>query len=100
MTNQRAKRGAPSGKCERCHRQVNRLERDHTIPLWAGGSNDTSNLRWLCHECHRQKTTREFRSPSFQSRRRTLRYTGGSHHPVWRTIFILLIVAVVVAMIV
>ena len=31
-------------------------EVDHTTPLWRGGSNDISNLRALCRNCHGCKT--------------------------------------------
>lgn len=32
---------------------------DHEVPLEQGGSNDDSNLRPLCDECHKAKTARE-----------------------------------------
>jgi 5-methylcytosine-specific restriction protein A len=32
---------------------------DHRIPLAEGGTDDASNLQWLCVDCHRQKTERE-----------------------------------------
>jgi len=35
------------------------MELDHIVPLWAGGSNEVSNLQWLCVPCHRDKTARE-----------------------------------------
>ena len=34
-------------------------EVDHDTPLEQGGSNDLSNLRGLCKECHAEKTKRE-----------------------------------------
>lgn len=32
---------------------------DHEVPLEQGGSNEDSNLRPLCDECHKAKTARE-----------------------------------------
>jgi 5-methylcytosine-specific restriction endonuclease McrA len=34
-------------------------EVDHETPLEQGGSNDLSNLRGLCRECHAEKTKQE-----------------------------------------
>lgn len=34
------------------------LEVDHIIPVSLGGTGDQSNLRGLCHECHRRATAR------------------------------------------
>lgn len=31
-------------------------ELDHILPIFKGGSNDSSNLQMLCGECHRKKT--------------------------------------------
>src|SRR5882757_8374357 len=42
--------------CARSWRQGFHL--DHRIARNAGGSNDASNLHWLCHGCHR-KTVKE-----------------------------------------
>jgi 5-methylcytosine-specific restriction endonuclease McrA len=36
-----------------------RLEVDHEVPLWAGGTNDLSNLRAVCRPCHKAKTAAE-----------------------------------------
>ncbi|CAB4163493.1 McrA Restriction endonuclease [uncultured Caudovirales phage] len=36
-------------------------EVDHDTPLEQGGSNDLSNLRGLCRECHAEKTKQEAR---------------------------------------
>lgn len=60
------RRGAPSGRCARCGKWTQRLERDHITPLWAGGSNDTANLQDLCRPCHRTKTSREQSSASYR----------------------------------
>lgn len=32
---------------------------DHVIPVWQGGSNDLSNRRGACANCHRIKSQRE-----------------------------------------
>lgn len=48
--------------CQICRRVTDRAgegQVDHRIPLAAGGTDDASNLQWLCVECHRQKTERE-----------------------------------------
>ncbi len=45
-----------------CHNERNlggQWELDHIIPLFAQGSNDVSNLRILCPNCHRLKTQQE-----------------------------------------
>lgn len=34
-------------------------ELDHIVPVFRGGSNDDSNLQWLCTECHREKTAQD-----------------------------------------
>lgn len=34
-------------------------EVDHVVPLWAGGSEDDSNLAGLCSACHRAKSAKE-----------------------------------------
>ena len=35
------------------------LEVEHAVPLHNGGSNELDNLRLLCRNCHRSKTTVE-----------------------------------------
>jgi 5-methylcytosine-specific restriction endonuclease McrA len=38
---------------------TSRLELEHTVPLSEGGTNDDSNLKLVCHDCHKIKTTSE-----------------------------------------
>lgn len=50
------------GLCQECRRKG--LARpgylvDHTIPLWAGGSDEDTNKQLLCKPCHDAKTARE-----------------------------------------
>lgn len=33
---------------------------DHIVPLGRGGSDDDSNIRCLCANCHRARTTEQF----------------------------------------
>ena len=35
------------------------LELDHILPFECGGSDNESNLQWLCHSCHASKTKTE-----------------------------------------
>lgn len=46
-------------ECVDCGRISTRHEVDHDIPLEQGGSNDTSNLKLRCVECHQAKTKAE-----------------------------------------
>jgi 5-methylcytosine-specific restriction protein A len=46
--------------CQSCGRITEDGECDHIVPISLGGSDDMSNLQWLCKEpCHREKTARE-----------------------------------------
>lgn len=38
-------------------------ECDHIIPKAAGGTDDDSNLQWICTEYHREKTAHESSNP-------------------------------------
>ncbi len=33
---------------------------DHIVPLTKGGSDEDSNIRCLCAECHQDRTTEQF----------------------------------------
>lgn len=50
--------------CRACGRVTDKGEGevDHRIPLALGGSEEWSNLQWLCHECHQKKTQQEKRA--------------------------------------
>jgi 5-methylcytosine-specific restriction endonuclease McrA len=41
--------------CQICHRKLpaDQLIIDHIIPISFGGTNDESNLRTVCRECHK-----------------------------------------------
>jgi HNH endonuclease len=44
-------------QCVRCGQADARLlDRDHIVPRAEGGSDEPSNLQWLCCNCHRLKT--------------------------------------------
>lgn len=47
--------------CRACGRVTDKCEGevDHRTPLAQGGSDEPSNLQWLCIECHKLKTARE-----------------------------------------
>lgn len=51
-------------RCDECRESgAVRLadEVDHRTPLWAGGTNDESNLQAINRDCHQRKTAREAR---------------------------------------
>lgn len=46
-------------KCKQCNTILDySYEVDHIVPLYQGGSNDTTNLQALCRNCHGRKTLR------------------------------------------
>ena len=50
------------GKCNLCHltfKSEDKIERDHTIPLQAGGMNTIDNLQLLHRHCHDYKTKQD-----------------------------------------
>jgi hypothetical protein len=57
---------AVCGKCG----SKNRLEMHHLFPVCLGGTNDDSNLIWLCHNCHEKQST------YFRNRLRVLKKQG------------------------
>lgn len=47
-------------RCLMCHNLLDySYEIDHNVPLFAGGTNDISNLHALCRNCHGKKTILE-----------------------------------------
>lgn len=46
--------------CQKCGRVTQEGDVDHRIPLARGGTDDQSNLQYLCRSpCHADKTARE-----------------------------------------
>jgi 5-methylcytosine-specific restriction endonuclease McrA len=43
------------GICVRCSEASEKLEKDHIIPIYQGGSNSIRNIQPLCGRCNRQK---------------------------------------------
>lgn len=54
----KSQRIAAGDRCARCG-SAERLELDHIVPLWNGGTNDPDNLQLLCYTCHKLKTSDE-----------------------------------------
>lgn len=58
----RAVRRRDGPGCGMCGRRDRPQDCDHKIPRWAGGSDDISNLWFLCHDpCHKEKGKEDFR---------------------------------------
>ena len=45
-------------KCVKCGKP-GRMEVDHVIPIWNGGTDDEANLQTLCRGCHIDKSRGE-----------------------------------------
>lgn len=45
--------------CQACGITTEDGECDHIVPMCEGGTDDESNLQYLCIECHRAKTQEE-----------------------------------------
>lgn len=43
------------GVCVRCFKWAGRVEKDHIIPIYDGGSDGIDNLQPLCNRCNVQK---------------------------------------------
>jgi len=46
----------PSGTCPQCGTWRYSLHRDHIVPKFKGGSDDTSNHQYICANCHEDKS--------------------------------------------
>ena len=55
----RLKKLIPKTPCVMCGSNEH-LELDHIKPCFYGGKTELSNLQWLCYDCHKEKTAREF----------------------------------------
>jgi len=49
----------PSGTCPLCGTWRQTLHRDHKIPKFKGGSDDESNIQYICANCHEDKSRDE-----------------------------------------
>jgi len=52
----RAVKARDRGVCRKCKRPAPNGQTDHIINRARGGTNDLSNLQWLCRGCHSVKT--------------------------------------------
>ena len=64
---------AANGRCMACGKPTERFEVDHEVPVFAGGSNDRSNLRAVCTACHAPKSRRETKEAAKMKRIRAKR---------------------------
>lgn len=46
--------------CQKCGKPGHEV--DHITPISQGGTHNLENLRVLCHQCHKKKTTQETRT--------------------------------------
>ena len=44
------------GNCIKCGIWRDRLQRDHIVPIYKGGADDSSNIQLLCANCHEDKS--------------------------------------------
>lgn len=49
-----------SGNCVKCGLWRRSLHRDHIIPKFKGGTDDSSNIQFICANCHEDKTREDF----------------------------------------
>lgn len=52
---------AKSGNCILCNVFRKSLHRDHIIPKFKGGTNDESNIQYICANCHEDKTREDLK---------------------------------------
>jgi hypothetical protein len=57
--------GKRSGHCVKCGVFRECLHRDHIVPKWQDGTEDDSNIQYLCANCHENKSIAEVRTPEF-----------------------------------
>ncbi|WP_376752709.1 HNH endonuclease [Corynebacterium variabile] len=57
-------------RCQHCGDENSPLELDHILNHARGGTDDLSNLQWLCRPCHNIKTQREAAERRGRYRRR------------------------------
>ena len=57
--------GKRSGHCVKCGVFRECLHRDHIVPKWQEGTEDDSNIQYLCANCHEDKSIAETRTPEF-----------------------------------
>ena len=50
-----------SGACPKCGTIRFRLHRDHIVPRWKGGPDESSNIQYLCANCHEDKTCEDMK---------------------------------------
>lgn len=48
-----------NGNCQSCGASRSRLQRDHIVPRFEGGTNSPDNIQLLCANCHEDKTIEE-----------------------------------------
>lgn len=76
-----------NGPCQKCGTWRARLQRDHIIPKFEGGSDDPSNFQYLCANCHEDKTIDDMKrrrdSPETRAKR-IASLTGRKHTPEHR----------------
>ena len=41
--------------CQQCHKQSDKLQVDHIVPVRKGGLNGLQNLKTICYDCHIEK---------------------------------------------
>lgn len=68
-------------KCASCG-SIGKLELDHIVPYTIGGTDDESNLQWLCHSCHVAKTTAEHLFYETNGNWKQSIYTGGKRYEI------------------
>ncbi len=58
------------GRCEVCGRAVERLTKDHRVPLYAGGDDAATNLRAACRRCNSSRGAKDAPWPTLVQRLR------------------------------